>query len=98
MAPLYAIEALAVVNMTAAAFSPYLYYRGKGEALSLSRRRSIWISGPASGFRYIKRPMSEAHRSFYVSLLENYSSGTMAPLGQVSLQEPQSRQAAASMT
>ena len=39
----------------------------------------------------------ELLRDFYVSLLD-YSSGTMAPLGQVSLQEPQSRQAAESMT
>lgn len=45
----------------------------------------------------IKNPASKACGVSYVSLV-NYSSGTMAPLGQVSLQEPQSRQAAASMT
>ena len=44
-----------------------------------------------------KNPAGAGLRDFYVSLLD-YSSGTMAPLGQVSQQEPQSRQAAASMT
>ena len=37
----------------------------------------------------------EPHGVFYV--LSDYSAGTMAPLGQVSLQEPQSKQALASM-
>ena len=36
---------------------------------------------------------------FFVVVLEtNYSAGLIAPLGQVSAQEPQSRQAPASMT